>query len=53
MTLLPYALLASGARTMMTRADALQKLNRLAGAIIGGAGVFILGQAATAFARRA
>ncbi|NSY40070.1 LysE family translocator [Leisingera sp. ANG59] len=52
-TLLPYALLASGARTMMTRAEALQKLNRLAGAIIGGAGVFILGQAATAVVRRA
>ncbi|WP_424979585.1 LysE family translocator [Leisingera sp. S232] len=52
-TLSPYALLASGARQMMARADALQKLNRIAAAIIGSTGVFILGQAATAFARRA
>lgn len=51
-TLTPYAMLASGARRLMTRSDALLKLNRVAAGIIGGAGVLILGQAAATLSRR-
>lgn len=51
-TLTPYAVLASRARGMMKRSDALGRLNRAAAAIIGGAGVLILGQAAAAAVRR-
>lgn len=51
--LLPYALLASKARSLMTRPAALRRLNRAAAGIIGGAGALILGQAALAVLRRA
>ncbi|MEJ8475341.1 LysE family translocator [Roseibium algae] len=51
-TLTPYALLASGARQMMTTSGALLKLKRFSGCIIGATGVFILGQAAATLARR-
>lgn len=51
-TLTPYALLASKARRMMTRTEMLTRLNRFAAGIIGSAGVLIIGQAATALARR-
>lgn len=51
-TLSPYAVLSSRARGMMTRADALARLNRLAAGIIGATGVLILGQAASVLLRR-
>lgn len=51
--LTPYAVLAARARGMMTQPAALQRLNRLAGGIIGATGIAILGQAATALVRRA
>lgn len=51
-TLSPYAVLSSRARGMMTRADALDRLNRLAAGIIGATGVLILGQAASMLLRR-
>ncbi|KAJ54723.1 lysine transporter LysE [Actibacterium mucosum KCTC 23349] len=52
-TMLPYALLANRTRALMTRPRALRRLNRIAGATIGGAGALVLGQAATAALRRA
>lgn len=51
--LVPYALLATRARSLMTRPAALRRLNRSAAAVIGGAGALILGQAALAALRRA
>jgi len=50
--LAPYALLAAKARSLMTRPAALKRLNRAAGATIGGAGALILGEAAYAAIRR-
>ncbi|TQS70164.1 LysE family translocator [Rhodobacteraceae bacterium] len=51
-TLLPYAVLADRARTVLGRSSSLQKLNRWAAGFIGTAGVMILGQAAAAVTRR-
>ena len=51
-TLSPYAVLSSRARGMITRADAVARLNRLAAGIIGATGVLILGQAASVLLRR-
>lgn len=51
--LVPYVLLATKARSLMTRPEALRLLNRVAAGIIGGAGALILGQAAVAALRRA
>ncbi|MFC3182629.1 LysE family translocator [Cypionkella sinensis] len=51
--LTPYAMLAARARGLMRRPAAMQRLNRVAGGIIGATGVVILGQAATALVRRA
>jgi threonine/homoserine/homoserine lactone efflux protein len=51
-TLSPYAVLAVRARRMMSHPLALTRLNRFAAGIIGATGVFILGQAVTALARR-
>lgn len=52
-TMLPYAMLANRTRRLMTRPGALRRLNRFAGATIGTAGAFILGEAAMAALRRA
>ena len=51
-TLAPYAVLAYKAQGLMARSGVLLKLNRIAAGIIGGAGVLILGQAATVATRR-
>lgn len=51
--LVPYAVLAARARSLMKRPAAVARLNRLAGAIIGGTGAVILGQAASTVLRRA
>ncbi len=51
--LLPYVLLATKARSLMTQPAALRRLNRAAAGIIGGAGALILGQATLAALRRA
>ncbi len=51
--LLPYAALASNARHWLSQGRAVQILNRSAAAIIGSAGVVILGEAAQAALRRA
>ncbi|WP_172328723.1 LysE family translocator [Mangrovicoccus sp. HB161399] len=51
-TLTPYALLALRARGAISSSGTLARLNRAAAAIIGGAGVLIIGQAAAAMARR-
>ncbi|MFV0408122.1 MAG: LysE family translocator [Paracoccus sp. (in: a-proteobacteria)] len=50
--LIPYAVLATKARGMMKSSDTLNRINRVAGAIIGTAGMVILGQAARSIARR-
>lgn len=50
--LAPYAVLATKARKMMTQPKALKRLNRFASAFIGGAGVLILAEAASAALRR-
>lgn len=52
-TLTPYAVLAHRARRLMSRPSALARLNRAAAGIIGATGAVILGQAASAIARRA
>ena len=51
-TLTPYAVLASRARSMMKRPAAVVRLNRFAAGIIGGTGALILGQAAATLVRR-
>ncbi|KEA62990.1 Transporter, LysE family [Marinobacterium lacunae] len=51
-TLAPYAILAYKAQGLMSQSGTLVRLNRIAAGIIGGAGVLILGQAATMAARR-
>ncbi len=51
--LLPYLLLASKARHMMTQPKTLQRLNRFAACFIGGAGGLILAEAASLALRRA
>ncbi|UWQ07463.1 LysE family translocator [Aliiroseovarius crassostreae] len=51
-TLTPYAFLAAKARGMMKSPTALQRLNRVAGGVIGAAGAVILGQTVTEIARR-
>ncbi len=51
--LVPYAVLAARARSLMKRPEAVARLNRFAGAIIGGTGAVILGQAAGTVLRRA
>lgn len=51
-TLTPYAVLAARARRLLTRPQALRRLNRTAAGIIGGTGALLLGQAAMALARR-
>ena len=51
--LTPYAMLAAKARAMMAQSDTLVRINRFAATIIGGAGMLILGQAASVLARRA
>ncbi len=51
-TLTPYALLAFKARGMIRRSGTLARLNRVAAGIIGTTGLLILGQAASAMARR-
>ncbi|GAB1364963.1 LysE family translocator [Rhodobacter sp.] len=51
--LVPYAVLAARARNLMKRPEAVARLNRFAGAIIGGTGAVILGQAAGTVLRRA
>ena len=51
--LTPYAFLAARARRFMTHAGAVNRLSRLAAAIIGTAGALILGQAALSLLRRA
>ncbi len=51
-TLVPYAFLAHRARRMFGQSSALVRLNRWAAGFIGAAGVLILGEAATAVARR-
>ena len=51
-TLTPYAVLASRARSMMKRPATVVRLNRFAAGIIGGTGALILGQAAATLVRR-
>lgn len=51
-TMTPYAVLATKARDFLTEARALRNLNRFAGAVIGGAGVMILSEAASQALRR-
>ena len=51
--MIPYSLLSSRARHMMTRPEALRRLNKTAGAVIGAAGAFIFGQALVGVLRRA
>lgn len=51
-TLTPYAVLAFKARGLIRNSATLTRLNRIAAGIIGGAGVLIIGQAASAMARR-
>ena len=48
----PYALVAAKARGLMMRPQALRRLNRVAGGIIGTAGAAILGEAAVSAWRR-
>ncbi len=50
--LLPYALLAAKARTMMTKPTALRRLNRIAATAIGGAGSILVSEVAMAALRR-
>lgn len=50
--LMPYAILAAKARTVLSQPKSLKRLNRFAATFIGGAGTFILGEALTAFLRR-
>ncbi len=50
--LTPYAVLASHARQAMSHSGALLKLNRFAASVIGGAGVYILGQTVLSLSRR-
>lgn len=52
-TLLPYAVMAAGARHMFSSPRALGRLNRVAASVIGTAGALILGQAALGILRRA
>ncbi|TFF18397.1 LysE family translocator [Jiella endophytica] len=52
LVLSPYAFVAAKARGMMTRPQAIRRLNRAAGGVIGGAGALILGEAAVAALRR-
>ncbi|MEN3792574.1 LysE family translocator [Fulvimarina sp. MAC3] len=51
-TLIPYAILADRARSILGQSSSLRRLNRFAASFIGAAGVLILGQAASAMARR-
>ncbi len=51
--LTPYALLAARARSLMKRPEAVTRLNRLAGSIIGATGAVFLGQATSTILRRA
>ncbi|MER0237630.1 LysE family translocator [Fulvimarina sp. MAC8] len=51
-TLIPYAVLADRARSILGQSSSLRRLKRYAAGFIGGAGVLILGQAASAIARR-
>ncbi|MGB0969035.1 MAG: LysE family translocator [Halocynthiibacter sp.] len=51
--LIPYAFLAVKARSVMSDAGALRRLNRLAGAVIGTAGAYIMTEAASTLLRRA
>lgn len=51
--LIPYLLLATQARAIITRPKALRRLNRFAGGIIGSAGAVMIGEAAYAAIRRA
>ncbi len=51
--LTPYALLAARARCLMKRPEAVTRLNRLAGSIIGATGAVFLGQATSTILRRA
>ncbi|MAU95369.1 MAG: lysine transporter LysE [Fulvimarina sp.] len=48
----PYALLGAKARGLMMRPQAVRRLERVAGGVIGGAGALILGEAAVAAWRR-
>lgn len=43
--LVPYVLLTTRAKNLLSNSGAIQRLNRTASVIIGGAGVFILGEA--------
>jgi len=51
--LIPYAVLAVKARTVMSDASALRKLNQVAAGVIGSAGAFILAEATATLFRRA